>query len=110
MGVHAAVLWGILTFMLSYIPYIGLIIAAIPAIFFAWLQFGIWGAVAVIALVCILNLVIEPGVLILCIEKIRNPCPARDTVRDILGLGAGDRRDGICSSDHAPDPYPCTMQ
>jgi predicted PurR-regulated permease PerM len=59
MGVHAAVLWGILTFMLSYIPYIGLIIAAIPAIFFAWLQFGIWGAVAVIALVCILNLVIE---------------------------------------------------
>lgn len=59
MGVHAAVLWGILTFFLSYIPYIGLIIAAIPAIIFAWLQFGIWGAVAVIALVCILNLVVE---------------------------------------------------
>jgi predicted PurR-regulated permease PerM len=59
MGVHAALLWGILTFMLSYIPYIGLIIAAIPAIIFAWLQFGIWGAVAVIALVCVLNLVVE---------------------------------------------------
>ncbi len=59
MGVHAALLWGVLTFVLAYIPYFGLIIAAIPAIFFAWLQFGIWGAVAVIALVCILNLVVE---------------------------------------------------
>ena len=48
MGVHAAILWGILTFILGYIPYFGLVIAAIPAIFFAWLQFGIWGAVAVI--------------------------------------------------------------
>lgn len=59
MGVHAAVLWGVLTFVLSFIPYIGLIIAAIPAIFFAWLQFGMWGAIAVIVVVCILNLVIE---------------------------------------------------
>jgi AI-2 transport protein TqsA len=59
MGVHAALLWGVLTFVLAYIPYFGLIIAAIPAIFFAWLQYGIWGAVAVIALVCILNLVVE---------------------------------------------------
>ena len=59
MGVHAAILWGILTFVLGYIPYFGLILAAIPAIFFAWLQFGIWGAVAVIAIVCVLNLVVE---------------------------------------------------
>jgi len=59
MGVHAALLWGVLTFVLAYIPYFGLIIAAIPAIFFAWLQYGVWGAVAVIVLVCILNLVVE---------------------------------------------------
>jgi len=59
MGVHAALLWGVLTFVLAYIPYIGLILAAIPAIFFAWLQFGLWGAAAVIALVCFLNLVVE---------------------------------------------------
>lgn len=59
MGVNSAMLWGILTFILSYIPYIGLIIAAIPAIFLAWLQFGVWGAVAVIAAVCVLNAVIE---------------------------------------------------
>ncbi|MDD1701672.1 MAG: AI-2E family transporter [Methanoregula sp.] len=59
MGVHGAILWGILTFLLGYIPYFGLIIAAVPAIFFAWLQFGIWGAVAVVAIVCVLNLIVE---------------------------------------------------
>jgi predicted PurR-regulated permease PerM len=59
MGVHGAILWGILTFILGYIPYFGLIIAAVPAIFFAWIQFGIPGALAVIAAVCVLNLVVE---------------------------------------------------
>ena len=59
MGVHAAVLWGLLTFVLGYIPYFGLILAAIPAIFFAWLQFGVWGVVAVVAIVCVLNLIVE---------------------------------------------------
>jgi len=59
MGVHGAILWGTLTFLLGYIPYIGLIIAAIPAIFFAWLQFGMWGVVAVVAVVCVLNLIVE---------------------------------------------------
>ena len=59
MGVHGAILWGLLTFLLGYIPYFGLIIAAIPAIFFAWLQFGLPGAAAVIVAICILNLVVE---------------------------------------------------
>jgi len=59
MGVHAAPAWGLLTFLLGYIPYIGLVVAALPAILFAFIQFGIWGAVAVIALVCVLNLIVE---------------------------------------------------
>ncbi|MDV2482208.1 AI-2E family transporter [Methanoculleus sp. Wushi-C6] len=59
MGVHAAVLWGVLTFLLSYIPYIGLVVAALPAIFFAWLQFGIWGAIVVLAAVAVLNALVE---------------------------------------------------
>lgn len=58
-GVHGAILWGVLTFLLGYIPYIGLVIASIPAIFFAWLQFGMPGALAVIVAVCVLNLVVE---------------------------------------------------
>ena len=59
MGVHAALLWGILTFFLGYIPYLGLVAAAIPAMFFAYLQFGQWGAVAVIVIVALLNLIVE---------------------------------------------------
>lgn len=59
MGIHAAALWGILTFILAFIPYIGLFIAAIPAIFFAWLQYGVWGAVAVVIIVVILNALVE---------------------------------------------------
>jgi predicted PurR-regulated permease PerM len=59
LGIHGAILWGVLTFLLGYIPYFGLIIAAVPAIFFAWLQFGIPGALAVVAAVCILNLIVE---------------------------------------------------
>lgn len=59
MGVHGAILWGVLTFLLGYIPYFGLIIAAIPAVFFAWLQFGIPGAIGVLAAVAVLNLFVE---------------------------------------------------
>jgi predicted PurR-regulated permease PerM len=59
MGVHGAILWGVLTFLLGYIPYFGLIIAAIPAVFFAWLQFGIPGALGVIVAVAVLNLFVE---------------------------------------------------
>lgn len=59
MGVHGALLWGLMTFLLGYIPYFGLLMAAVPAIFFAWLQFGIPGAVAVVVVVCILNLIVE---------------------------------------------------
>jgi len=59
MGVHAAGLWAIMTFLLGYIPYLGLIAAAIPAVFFAWIQFGLWGAVAVLVAVAILNALVE---------------------------------------------------
>ncbi len=59
MGVHGAIMWGTLTFILGYIPFFGLIIAAVPAVFLAWLQFGVPGALAVIVVVCILNLLVE---------------------------------------------------
>lgn len=62
-GVHGAILWGVLTFLLGFIPYFGLIIAAVPAIFFAWLQFGLPGAMAVIVAVCVLNLIVENPIL-----------------------------------------------
>jgi len=41
MGVSYAMLWGMLAFFLNYIPNIGSIIAAIPAVILALVQFGI---------------------------------------------------------------------
>lgn len=62
-GVHGAILWGTLTFLLGYVPYFGLLIAAIPAIFFAWLQFGVPGAVLVLVAIVVLNMIVENPVL-----------------------------------------------
>ncbi len=59
MGVHAAVLWGVLTFLCGYVPYLGLLVAALPATFFAWLQYGLPGAIAVVVLALVLNLIVE---------------------------------------------------
>jgi len=59
MGVHAAVLWGVLTFLCGYVPYLGLLLAALPATFFAWLQYGLPGAIAVVVLALVLNLIVE---------------------------------------------------
>lgn len=58
-GVDLAVLWGILTIILSYIPYIGLFIACVPAVILAWLEFGWGGVLLVLAGIAILNFVIE---------------------------------------------------
>ncbi|TAJ45466.1 AI-2E family transporter [Methanofollis fontis] len=44
-GVDFAVLWGALIAILSFIPYAGLWIAALPAIGLAWLEGGLTGAV-----------------------------------------------------------------
>ncbi len=43
LGVDFALLWGLVAFLLNYVPNIGSIIAAIPAILLAMLQLG-WGA------------------------------------------------------------------
>ena len=47
LGVDYALLWGILAFLLNYIPNIGSIIAAIPAILLAIIQFGLGRALLV---------------------------------------------------------------
>jgi AI-2 transport protein TqsA len=59
LGVDFALLWGILTFLLSYIPYIGLFLATAPSVLLAFIQYGIVRALVVIIGVVIINLLAE---------------------------------------------------
>lgn len=64
-GLDFALLWGFIAFLLNYVPNFGSIIAAIPAVMLAFIQFGIgpefWLVLGVYVLVNILvGYVIEP--------------------------------------------------
>ena len=54
-GIDFAVLWGILAFLLSFIPTIGFWLAAIPPTFLALLEFGPVTAVVVFLLIVLIN-------------------------------------------------------
>lgn len=63
-GVDFPILWGMLAFMLNYVPTIGSVIAAVPAILLATLQFGpaVAGIVATgyLALNLVMGNIVEP--------------------------------------------------
>jgi predicted PurR-regulated permease PerM len=59
LGVDFALLWGILTFFLSFIPYIGLVLAVAPAVVLALAEFGVTRAVLVIVGVVVINILAE---------------------------------------------------
>lgn len=50
-----AILWGVLIFLLNYIPYLGLILASIPPIMLALFKYGPAGAIAVLAVILIVS-------------------------------------------------------
>lgn len=66
LGVDYAILWGLITFMLNFIPNIGSIIAAIPAVLFALVQLGftgaLWTMLAFITVNMVVGNMIEPKV------------------------------------------------
>ena len=57
-GVDFPVLWGLLAFFLNYVPNIGSIIAAIPAVLLATLQLGIVQALTAAAGYIVVNMVV----------------------------------------------------
>jgi predicted PurR-regulated permease PerM len=59
LGVDYALLWGVLAFFLSYIPYIGLAMAMIPPALLAWAEYGPVRALIVIIAATTINLAIE---------------------------------------------------
>ena len=67
LGVDFALLWGVSAFLLNYIPNIGSLIAAIPPILLALIQFGVGKAIIVAIGYLVVNVVvgsvIEPKVM-----------------------------------------------
>jgi predicted PurR-regulated permease PerM len=61
-GVDYALLWGLIAFLLNYVPNIGSIIAAIPAVLLALVQLGPVHAVLVAGLYLIVNVVMGNAV------------------------------------------------
>jgi len=59
LGVDYALLWGVLTFVLSYIPYIGLLTAMIPPTILALAEFGLTRGILVVVGAVALNLLVE---------------------------------------------------
>ncbi|MBT8293118.1 MAG: AI-2E family transporter [Eudoraea sp.] len=57
-GVDYAILWGLIAFLLNYIPTIGSFIAAFPAVLFALVQLGFGGALAALIAFVAVNLII----------------------------------------------------
>ena len=58
LGVDFAVLWGVLAFLLNYIPNIGSIIAAVPAVLLAFIQLGVGRAVAAAIGYLVVNMIV----------------------------------------------------
>lgn len=58
-GIDFAILWGILTFLLGYIPYLGFILAALPPMLLGLFKYGPIGALAVLAGISIVNAIVE---------------------------------------------------
>jgi AI-2 transport protein TqsA len=59
LGVDFPLLWGILTFFLSFVPYIGLVLAVAPGVVLALAEFGLTRAVIVIVGVVVINVLAE---------------------------------------------------
>ncbi|MES9812427.1 MAG: AI-2E family transporter [Candidatus Thiodiazotropha sp.] len=64
LGIDYPVLWGVLAFLFNYVPNIGSIIAAVPAVLLALIQFGpqasLWTAVGYLVVNSLVGNVIEP--------------------------------------------------
>lgn len=58
-GIDFAILWGFLTFLLGYIPYLGFILAALPPMLLGLFKYGFVGALAVLVGISLVNTLVE---------------------------------------------------
>lgn len=57
--INFAILWGLLTFFLGFIPYLGIFLAAIPPILVAWSKYGIQSAIIMALFFITINTIVE---------------------------------------------------
>ena len=62
-GLDYPVLWGVIAFLLNFIPNIGSIIAAVPAVLLAMIQLAFWIAMGYIAINTLVGSIVEPKVM-----------------------------------------------
>lgn len=62
LGVDYAILWALIAFLLNFIPTIGSIIAAVPAVLFALIQLGFGGAIGTAIVFVLVNVIIGNAV------------------------------------------------
>ena len=64
MGLDYAILWGFIVFLFNFIPNIGSILAAVPAVLLALVQLGVMGAIEIAVIYLVINItigsIIEP--------------------------------------------------
>ncbi|MDQ7006622.1 MAG: AI-2E family transporter [Acidobacteriota bacterium] len=64
LGIDFPLLWGLLAFMLNYIPQLGSVLAALPTVLLAVVQYGVGRAIAVAVIYTVVNMllgnVVEP--------------------------------------------------
>ena len=67
LGVEYAILWGLIAFLLNYIPNIGSLLAAIPTLLFSLIQLGfegmVWVGICYIVINTIMGNIVEPKVM-----------------------------------------------
>jgi predicted PurR-regulated permease PerM len=68
-GVDFALLWGILSFFMSFIPSIGFLISVIPPAIMALIQFGVTEMLIVIVLYIVINFIVDNVIKPLFIEE-----------------------------------------
>ena len=59
LGVDFALLWGVLAFLLSYVPYVGLVVAGIPPVILALAEHGVGRALIVVVGMILVNAAAE---------------------------------------------------
>jgi AI-2 transport protein TqsA len=59
LGVDFPLLWGVLTFFLSFIPYIGMFLASVPSVLLAWAEYDLTHAIVVGLALTIVNATAE---------------------------------------------------